>query len=429
MKRKRTEPLIKCRYFQWKLRKRSGVYFADGRVNNPSVGRHSLGTRSREEALRNLEQLDRIKAVEQGLADRDIFDRAEHEPVGLEEGWSFYQEHLCRTEVLGGVDPKTSKRYRAVVDKFRQYAPTQGVSDWNNVDAKLIKKYLNHLDKLGYADGTLRFEANLIKQIVKWLSEEEHLPVSTTIKLSVRKSTGSSTYCWQQDEVAAMIEHCGKNERLKWMADIIVTLAHTGMRISELSALRWVDVDFENCKLGVTNDRNPRKISGPRRRTKNRRDRTIPIHPVLYSTLQHIPRNNDGFVFHGPRGGRIKPDVVRNVLIRDVIKPLEVRFPTPAGATGFANGRLHSFRHYFCSTCANAGIPEAVVMEWLGHRDSTMIRIYYHLSGYESQKQIGRVAFTKSAPATGSGNMQLAGSESPYKKPIDSVARTEAERQ
>ncbi|MCA9250252.1 MAG: tyrosine-type recombinase/integrase [Phycisphaerales bacterium] len=395
MKRKRTEPSIRYRYFLWKLRIRNGVYLADGRGNTPPLGRHSLGTKNREEALRRLEELDCLKAVERNLADSNSLGRQQQEPVGLDDGWSQYREHLCRTEVLGGVDPKTTKRYRAVFDKFIPFAQSRSVADWNDVSVQLIEKYLNQLDRKDYAEGTLRFEANLLKQIIRWLAEGERLPMSNMIKLKVRKAVGTSTYCWKPDEVVAMIEHCRTDEKLKWMGDIIVTLAHTGMRISELVALRWVDLDFENRKLGVTNDRNPRKISGPRRRTKNRRDRSIPIHPNLYATLQCVPRNSDGFVFHGPRGGRIKPDVVRNVLIRDVIKPLEVRFPTAAGATGFANGRLHSFRHYFCSTCANAGIPEAVVMEWLGHRDSTMIKIYYHLSGFESAKQMERVAFTK----------------------------------
>jgi integrase len=101
----------------------------------------------------------------------------------------------------------------------------------------------------------------------------------------------------------------------------------------------------------------------------------------------------DGFVFHGPRGGRLKPDTLRQVLIREVLTQLRARFPPPGGQAGFADGRLHSFRHFFCSACANNGVPEQVVMAWLGHRDSTMVRHYYHLHDEEAQRQMGRLKF------------------------------------
>ena len=76
-----------------------------------------------------------------------------------------------------------------------------------------------------------------------------------------------------------------------------------------------------------------------------------------------------------------------------LILPLEERFPTPEAEVGFATGRLHSFRHYFCSTCANNGVPEQIVMAWLGHRDSAMVKHYYHLHDEEAQRQMNRLNF------------------------------------
>jgi integrase len=96
-------------------------------------------------------------------------------------------------------------------------------------------------------------------------------------------------------------------------------------------------------------------------------------------------------VFHGPRGGRLKPDTVRNVLIEKVLQPLTSKIPTPDAVKGFRDGRLHSFRHYFCSRCADSGVPELMVMEWLGHADSTMVRHYYHLNDEEAQRQMQRL--------------------------------------
>jgi hypothetical protein len=47
-------------------------------------------------------------------------------------------------------------------------------------------------------------------------------------------------------------------------------------------------------------------------------------------------------------------------IIRDVLTPLSKEFPTPKGEIGFIDGRVHSFRHYFCSVCSNSGTPEQV---------------------------------------------------------------------
>jgi integrase len=109
--------------------------------------------------------------------------------------------------------------------------------------------------------------------------------------------------------------------------------------------------------------------------------------------LDKMKRHSDGRVFHGPRGGVLKPDTVRNVLIRDVIAPLAERFPSVPEEPGFVDGRLHSLRHYFCSMCANSGVPEPMLMDWLGHRHSLMVKRYYHPQREEAQRQLNKVRF------------------------------------
>lgn len=106
--------------------------------------------------------------------------------------------------------------------------------------------------------------------------------------------------------------------------------------------------------------------------------------------MKGLPRR-DARIFHGPRGGKLKPDTVRNILIREVIKPLATQFPGLAGQKSFADGRLHSFRHFFASMCANQGTAERIAMEWLGHADSEMVRHYYHLHDSESRQQMARL--------------------------------------
>ena len=86
-----------------------------------------------------------------------------------------------------------------------------------------------------------------------------------------------------------------------------------------------------------------------------------------------------------------------------MLKPLAERFPAAPGQDGLVDGRLHSLRHYFCSVCANTGVPEQVLMHWLGHRDSSMVKRYYHLHGEESQRQMKKIDFAGDGPATVAG--------------------------
>jgi len=153
---------------------------------------------------------------------------------------------------------------------------------------------------------------------------------------------------------------------------------HTVLRIAELASLRWAG-------RSATSNRKRREL-------ESGRSRSFPIHAALVAVLKRLPRT-DAYVFHGPRGGRIKPDTVRRILVREVIEPLTQQFPTPEGERGFQDGRLHSFRHFFCSTCANNGVPERMVMDWLGHADSEIIRYYYHVHDDEARRRMNDLDF------------------------------------
>jgi hypothetical protein len=72
MPAKRKNERIAGTYFVWLLGQRDGVYYADGRSNRPSAGRHSLGTRNYAEAVEALKQLDLVQAVALGRADGSL---------------------------------------------------------------------------------------------------------------------------------------------------------------------------------------------------------------------------------------------------------------------------------------------------------------------------------------------------------------------
>jgi integrase len=315
-------------------------------------------------------------------------------------------EHVNRARVVGGARPTSAKRYRAVLDKFETFAEGEGVAAWNQVTRAVLEAYAAHLDDGGYAYATEYLELTCLKQLLKWLIEAEHIPASCRVCLPLDKPQGTSTYCWRIEEVQTIIQFCRQHNGLDWLADVLTALACTGLRISELASLRWSDIDWAHNLIKLTDETTWARQRRHRnaRATKSGRSRSFPIHQELIGILQKQSRAADGLIYHGPLGGKLKPDTVRRVLVREVMTLLAKQFPTPDGEIGFKDGRLHSFRHFFCSVCANSGVPEQVVMEWLGHRDSAMVRHYYHLHDEEAQRQMKRIQLLH-----GTGGMGAAG--------------------
>jgi integrase len=397
---------VSGQFFRWLLGTRNGVYYADGRSGNPrDVGRHSLATRDRQEALQRLRRLDLVKAVEFGLAPQELLKSGQQALLPLEEGRERYLRFVARPPVQGGATAGTVKRYRAVLDKFLAFARSKGVCHWQQVSKDVLRRYGSWLEDQDYHDKTQYIELTVLKQVLKWLVGEQLLPLNSLVPLKLCKPQGTTTYCYTRPQVQAIVAFCRMRPDLAWLADLVVALSTTGLRIGEVAGLRWSDVDLERDVLRLKDtSRKARKSQRQQaRKTKSHRDRTLPLHPQLRVILEGLPRPADGRVFHGPRGGTIKPDTVRNVLVREVLPELAEKFPARDDDPGIAAGRLHSFRHYFCSISADNDVPEQMLMAWLGHRDSEMIRHYYHLRQDEARKQMARIPFLGHPPEGAEG--------------------------
>lgn len=279
------------------------------------------------------------------------------------------------------------------IELNQDYASNKGVHYWNAVNKEVLMGYGGWLEESDYHDKTQYTELTVLKSVIKWMVHEKPLDESAVIRLPLKKPVGTNTYCYTPDQVAAIIDLLSKDGSLNWLHDVVMALVTTGLRIGELSELRWSDIQLDHgmIRLQDSSRRTRRSERGNARHTKSHRDRCLPIHEKLEMVLKGMQHHTDGRVFHGPRGGMLKPDTVRNVFRSQVLTPLTIKFPAAVDQRGIAAGRLHSFRHYFCSMSANQGVPEQVLMSWLGHADSEMIRHYYHLQQEQSKIQMQRL--------------------------------------
>jgi len=396
MPKKLQQKVVQCQYFVWRFGTRSsGVFYADGRCesNKAPLGRISLGTKDEAEAYANLRRADLKLAVQHGFADRSLLDLNDEKSLALDEGIAIYFGNISGPAVIGGARKATVKRYKAVADKFLRFAKSKGVLRWPFVTTQVLKSYAEWLAAEGYAFRTTYLELTCLKQMIRFLIDEGKLPPSCKIRLPLRKAEGTPTYAYSEEEVQAMIVHCLDKPELQWLGRLIVILAYTGMRIGEAAQLEWKDIDLQNLFISVVDEsRGGGQLTSEQvRTTKTHRSRRIPIHRQVKATLESIPGPHVGRVFAGPLGGALKPDTIRIVLQREVLAPLARKFVKLGAAKGFIDGRLHSFRHFFCSTCFRSGIAEADIKLWLGHSDSKMVAHYRHLADGEHQRAIDKI--------------------------------------
>lgn len=309
-------------------------------------------------------------------------------------------QHAKRPKLLGGVRRSTYTHYETSLDAALEFVKEHRAWYWNQVDAPILEKYAKQLEDIGLAPKTIKEKLKLVKQVKKWLIEERHLTGSEPINLKLSRVESRRNYCWTPEEVEAMLALCKADADLMLLHDVLLCLAATGLRISELISLRWSDFDAQLTMLRLTDESGHNRPTG--RQLNNGRSRNLPVHPALRAALERRPKTTD-IVFPAVRGGKLDPSRLREKFITEVVQKLAHRFPAVANKQGFQDGRFHSFRHFFCSQCANNGIPERMVMEWVGHADSEMVRHYYHLHDAESRQRMNQFnLFGRSAGTSGS---------------------------
>ncbi len=120
--------------------------YLDLLARKPSLGRHSLGVRSKQAAIEAVHQLDLVKAVEQGLVDESVLKIDSQQVLDFAAGRKLYEQYVNRPMISGGPKPATTKRYRAVLDKFLQFAERRKLFSWNQVNRQVLDDYASWLD-------------------------------------------------------------------------------------------------------------------------------------------------------------------------------------------------------------------------------------------------------------------------------------------
>lgn len=171
------------------------------------------------------------------------------------------------------------------------------------------------------------------------------------------------------DELQRLLASC---KRFPWLRPIVSVSALAGLRLGEILALRWQDVDFEKGEIHVRHSLGRDRALGP---PKGKRSRAVPLfaplRPILaeLATLEDEPsdfvfRNLVGRARHPRDVGRAFGKARRYAKLS--AEPRELRF--------------HDLRHSFASALLRDGRDVLWVSQLLGHSDPTItLKTYAHV--------------------------------------------------
>jgi type 1 fimbriae regulatory protein FimB/type 1 fimbriae regulatory protein FimE len=140
-------------------------------------------------------------------------------------------------------------------------------------------------------------------------------------------------------------------------AAILVCYSH-GLRVSELCALTWSQIDFSDGVIHVA-------------RLKNGRPSTQPLRGVELRALRQLRRDwpEGRFVFQNERGALMTPAGFRKTLAR-IGEVSALGFPV----------HPHMLRHACGFKLANDGQDTRALQQYLGHRNIAHTTIYTELA-------------------------------------------------
>jgi len=176
-----------------------------------------------------------------------------------------------------------------------------------------------------------------------------------------------------------------EQQKIEKVCDIGIWLClYTGIRIGELCALQWRDIDLDYGMLHVSktlqriNDtsgvtRTKIIVTSPKTETS---DRYIPLPKIILDKLQPLRQEADDFIVH-IKGKPIEP------------RTYQYRFQKLLENLSLEKRRFHVLRHTFAVRALEVGFDIKTLSEVLGHNDANVtLRIYAHTTDTHKRAQM-----------------------------------------
>ena len=212
----------------------------------------------------------------------------------------------------------------------------------NAITTHQLEGYLARRVDEGLKAATRNRYVSALRTIFRKAKEWDFVTRDPAESLRTKKEQQRPITALTRDELDKLLNELP--EKARQMATLA---AFTGMRKSELQALRWGDVDLTERTLTV-------------KKSKNKKTRTLYLTDRVYALLMRIKSTS-------------LPHPERKVLsVTDINRPLH-----RAGMkAGIGHVHMHMLRHSFATFMRDEGVPLDRIMEALGHSSMDMVLRY-----------------------------------------------------
>ena len=222
---------------------------------------------------------------------------------------------------------------------------------------------------------TVRDITNVLKSILKYSQDEYKCSINLKT-INMPKLNVVKIKVLNKREKGKLERYCLKENSLRSLG--VVLCLYTGLRIGELCALKWEDIDLEERAIYVRKtlqrvymekDNNSKIIiNSPKTTTSIRK---VPINNKLYEILKPLKKEykNEDFFLTGSSEKYIEPRnyqyMFKFILSESKVKPY----------------KFHILRHTFATYCIEVGMDAKSLSEILGHSNVNItLSRYVHSS-------------------------------------------------
>ena len=265
----------------------------------------------------------------------------------------------------------TQRAYKRMLK--RHIYPAIGKMRLNVIKRRNLKTLLDSLIKKGMAQSNIGNVKRPMSLIFSQAIMDEYLEISPLVGLSYSTKKQIKIKPLRIEQTVILLDEA-KKHREGLFYDHLLTLLRTGMRVGEMSSLKWSDLDFENNAITVQRS----VYQGVVGSTKNGKSRVVDMSPELSETLRHrkiaeqkkslkkgVPFSEWIFTFDGLKP--LTPPPLRNAF-NTILKSAEL-----------SHRRLHDLRHTYGTIRISRGHNLADVSAQMGHSSIQItVDVYNH---------------------------------------------------
>ncbi|WP_261370212.1 tyrosine recombinase XerC [Lysobacter firmicutimachus] len=266
---------------------------------------------------------------------------------------------LAHLQVEKRMSAHTLDAYRRDLDALSQWSERQrGDGDVLALQAEDLRGFIAAEHRRGLTPKSLQRRLSACRSFYGWQVKQGALAASPAAAIRAPKAPRKLPQVLDPDEAKALVEvptdaPLGLRDRA-----LLELFYSSGIRLSELCALRWRDLDLGDGLVTVLG--------------KGSKQRSVPLGSYAAAALREwrasTGAGNEAPVFPGRGGGPITP------------RAIQLRIRQLAQRQGlFKRVHPHLLRHSFASHILESSGDLRGVQELLGHADIATTQIYTHL--------------------------------------------------